>query len=172
MHVTTAEPPRGENGEDRVVVRAVGELDLATAPLLRGHLARVLLTHRRPRVVLDLADLTFCDSSGLSVLIEAHKRLRAAAGGLILSGVTGQPALLLERTGLNRLFVLTDGTDAGDTGTVGTDAGRRAGAVMASARARVPNPSGSPPSGLTWSGVPGSHHVRTPAAGTSRRSGR
>jgi anti-sigma B factor antagonist len=53
------------------VVVASGEIDIATAPTLR----EALLTASRAstRVVLDLTGVTFLDSSGLAVLIQALK---------------------------------------------------------------------------------------------------
>ena len=51
--------------DDAAVIRVIGELDLATAPQLR-------------EVLLDLSELAFIDSSGLSVLATGLKRLRAA----------------------------------------------------------------------------------------------
>jgi len=47
-----------------------GELDIATAPELVEMLAR-LRHHNRP-VVLDLAEVTFIDSTGLTTLMDAH----------------------------------------------------------------------------------------------------
>jgi anti-anti-sigma factor len=62
-------------GEARVV-RMAGELDVATAP----DFERILMRHRPPRqrVILDLSELRFMDSTGLRVLLQAR---RAAADG-------------------------------------------------------------------------------------------
>jgi anti-sigma B factor antagonist len=87
-----------------VVVRAAGELDLATAPRLREHITGLAVTRRSPRVVLDLTDLRFCDSTGLGTLINLHRRLHAATGALVLAGLTGQPLELLTRTGMDQRF--------------------------------------------------------------------
>ncbi|WP_376773369.1 STAS domain-containing protein [Streptosporangium album] len=46
-----------------------------------------------PRVVVDTEGLTFCDSSGLSVLIGALRGMRDAGGQLVLSGVRGRRPL-------------------------------------------------------------------------------
>jgi len=50
-------------------VRPSGELDIGTAPKLE----RALLEDREPgdRIVLDLADLEFIDSTGLRVIVQA-----------------------------------------------------------------------------------------------------
>jgi anti-anti-sigma factor len=56
---------------DAVHVRPSGELDLATAPLLAGALTE-LSSNGHGKVVLDLAGLTFVDSSGMRVIVEAY----------------------------------------------------------------------------------------------------
>ena len=68
-------------------VAVAGELDLATAPLLAEQLAQAE-TSGAKLVVLDLADVSFMDSTGLHVLLEAHAnaqrnghRLRITAAG-------------------------------------------------------------------------------------------
>jgi len=61
------------------VIAIRGELDLSTAPPLCLRLEAV---RRRPRarVVVDLSDLVFCDSTGLRALILAGQEITAAAG--------------------------------------------------------------------------------------------
>ena len=54
-------------------VRAVGEIDSTTAPLLNQHLGVVLDTDVRELTV-DLGGVTFLDSAGLCVLATAHRR--------------------------------------------------------------------------------------------------
>jgi anti-anti-sigma factor len=95
-----------EEADGWVVVRVAGELDLHTAPLLRDRITDVVVTRSRPRVILDLADLRFCDSTGLGILVALHKRLHSATGALVLAGITGQPLQLLSRTGLDQRLLL------------------------------------------------------------------
>lgn len=82
-------------------VAPVGELDIATAPML--YAAVVDLVSAGFEVVVDLRDLMFIDCSGLRVLL----RLEAAAGrdGWRLSLVQGPPAV-------SRVFALTRTLDA------------------------------------------------------------
>jgi anti-sigma B factor antagonist len=56
---------------DVVHVRPFGELDLATAPDLEASLVE-LSSDGHPKVVLDLAGLTFVDSSGMRAIVEAY----------------------------------------------------------------------------------------------------
>jgi anti-anti-sigma factor len=69
-----------------------GELDLAT----RGDLLAAVEKVRDAKVVLlDCAALTFCDAAGVSALIEAREKVRAAGMGLTLVNVRGLPRRVL-----------------------------------------------------------------------------
>ena len=70
------------DGPDSVRVRAGGELDIATSPLLEHTLRSAELRARR--VVLDLRELTFIDSSGARVIVDASVRARRAAHRLVI----------------------------------------------------------------------------------------
>lgn len=76
-----------------------GELDPHTAPGLRAEIDRVLASGRS-RLVLDLAGLTFIDSSGLRVIIGAHKDAARREGRLVLRSPSQTTRRLLDITGL------------------------------------------------------------------------
>jgi anti-sigma B factor antagonist len=69
-------------GLDAAWVRVTGELDIATAPQLAEMLGQA--EERCQRVVLDLRELAFMDSSGVHVILEASHRATAAGRGLVL----------------------------------------------------------------------------------------
>jgi anti-sigma B factor antagonist len=60
-----------------------GELDLATVEDLERELQRAEASDAKA-IVLDLAGLTFMDSTGVRLLLQAHARSRADAGRLTL----------------------------------------------------------------------------------------
>jgi anti-sigma B factor antagonist len=81
LHVTTRRLPAA------VVVAAAGEIDLATAEDL-AVVVRAAFRLRPGTVVVDLSEVQFLASAGLSVLIEAE---RAASGtGQLLYVVVGE----------------------------------------------------------------------------------
>lgn len=84
------------------VLRIHGELDISTAEQLRRAVAPYLTS--TGRLVLDLSQVTFCDSTGLAVLVGFHKRLTAVGGGLELYAPVQRVQHLLTITGLNRVF--------------------------------------------------------------------
>lgn len=92
------------SGEDTSYeLRLLGELDMSTAAQLRDELARVTSDGAR-HVTLDLSDLAFIDSTGLSVLVTGLKRLRQDGGDLALRSPTPGTRRVLEITGLTEVF--------------------------------------------------------------------
>ena len=67
------------HSEGAVVVHLVGELDLYNAPEVRTVLLE-LASEQPERLVIDLAEVTFVDSTALGVLIEARDDAREPAG--------------------------------------------------------------------------------------------
>ena len=85
------------HGWEAASVRVSGEVDTGTAPELDETLHEAL---RHARLVLmDLREMSFMDSTGLHVLVNASLRARAQAGHLVLSGVSAQLTSLLDVTG-------------------------------------------------------------------------
>ena len=76
------------------VVAVVGEIDLATAAQLRECLSTLA-----GRVVIDLAGVTFLDSSGIAVLVSQRNRLVGVDGGLWLRGPNDMVRRTLEIVG-------------------------------------------------------------------------
>jgi len=93
---------------ERPVIEASGEIDVATSPLLRDELAAVL--EQTPETItLDLAHVSFIDSSGLGVLVGALKRLREHHPDAGLRVLHAQDAVrkVFAITGLDDLFELS-----------------------------------------------------------------
>ena len=68
LTVATKRPQPG-----MVLVRARGEMDLATIPVLAAELEEVLRPPFPARLGVDLGGVTFISSSGLNMLVEAHR---------------------------------------------------------------------------------------------------
>jgi anti-anti-sigma factor len=86
------------------VVQAAGELDAASAAQLRAILDEVF-TDGHASVEVDMAGITFIDSSGLSALIHAHKQAEARDGTLTLRSPSRIVVRLLELTGQRDRFL-------------------------------------------------------------------
>ncbi len=92
------------------VVAVRGEIDLFTAPEFKQRVNAAIEDGTR-RVVVDLNEATFIDSSSLGVLIGAHKRLKLRGGGLVI--VCDDRAIVntFKITGLDGVFEIVASRD-------------------------------------------------------------
>lgn len=91
-----------------VIVRISGEIDLSSVPRLSELIQQRLTAALLRGVVLDLSGVSFCDSSGLELLLEVKHR--AGRRGITLHVIVGNSAVrqLLDLTGLSSWFVCHD----------------------------------------------------------------
>lgn len=91
--------------EQRHVVAVTGEIDLFTAPELKTVLSEAVEAGRT-RIVVDLTETSFLDSTALGVLIGAVKRLRSRDGVLTIVNTDPNIAKTFEITGLDQIFTI------------------------------------------------------------------
>lgn len=77
---------------------------MATADLFRQAIDEACVGSRR--VVIDLVDTTFIDSSGLAVVMRAHGELGRAAGAVVVRAAAPRVTRTFEVTGLDHLIAL------------------------------------------------------------------
>jgi anti-sigma B factor antagonist len=94
-----------DHRSDVAVLHLRGELDSDTASQLYQTLAG-LLERPVPRIVVDLTDLKFCDSVGLSAFITSKQVIDARGGWLSFAGANPFLTQLLETVGLSRYFAV------------------------------------------------------------------
>ena len=88
--------------DDAVTVSLAGELDVDTCRDLDTLLNAAIDSGQR--VVLDVVDVRFADSSALSVLVKAHTVLARRGQDLVLAGAPRRLVRLLELGGLSTVF--------------------------------------------------------------------
>lgn len=88
------------------LVELHGEFDLGNAPLVRRALAAAA-DDGCPRVVVDLSDVPMLDSTALSVLVVAHKRLRRSGRELVVVLPDDGMTTKFQIAGLDRFFSIT-----------------------------------------------------------------
>lgn len=94
-----------QNGTPMLSVR--GELDLASSPLLEQALERAA-QDSPSLVIIDLRELDFMDSTGLSVLIRAHQRAQELGHRLGIVNGSRQVRRLLSLTGVADRLTIVD----------------------------------------------------------------
>lgn len=87
-----------------LTMRLRGELDMATVPPFQQILQTRIGAGDYDTVVVDLGGLTFTDSAGLTILVEANEQARRNSVALVLMGVGRQVRKLMEITSLIDLF--------------------------------------------------------------------
>lgn len=97
---------RGEH-----VVRVRGDLDAATAPTLQASLVETV-EKARTRIVIDLTDVPFIDSSGLGALVAVRKRALERDVPVVLRSPHDRVRMVLEVTGLAGKVFAVEGAPA------------------------------------------------------------
>jgi anti-anti-sigma factor len=107
-----------------VVLRVAGEIDASTAKVVGDPLFSCLDTAPRA-VVIDLAKVEFIGSTGLNILLRAHRKARGRATALRIVAGTHAVLRTLEVSGLDTHLPLSRSVpEALSTIDVAADAGR------------------------------------------------
>jgi anti-anti-sigma factor len=96
-----------QRGTAEALVTLTGEIDMSTV----GRLSAVvsdLLNPAPPRVVLDLAGVTFCDSQGLGTLVVLSRKATVAQSVLVLINVGDFLLRVLDITGLRDALMIQE----------------------------------------------------------------
>jgi anti-sigma B factor antagonist len=100
FQVTSSEPQ-----EHEVRLALQGELDLMTAPVMKDAIDKAASNGYR-RMVLDLTELRFIDSTGMHLLVEAQRRMTAKRAETVVTSPPPHVAKVFEVMGLDRVFGL------------------------------------------------------------------
>ncbi|MGK5447869.1 STAS domain-containing protein [Streptomyces radiopugnans] len=98
LTVTSRTHPSGTT-----VLTVTGELDHHTAPRLSRVLDETPFGPGAPAVI-DLSELVYCDSTGITVLITAYHRAQARDSRLFLTGVGPDLMRVFRVVGLDQIF--------------------------------------------------------------------
>jgi anti-sigma B factor antagonist len=92
--VTTPEPG---------VIALEGEIDLNESPRVRETL-QPMIDARTPRIIVDMAEVTYIDSSGLALFIEALQRTQAYGGQFRICGLRPTVRAIFDIARLDQVF--------------------------------------------------------------------
>ena len=96
---------------DAIVLTVRGSVDITSSPELRGEL-KAALDREIPRIVVDLGEVSFVDSSGLATLIEALQRTQAYNGQVVLCNLSQAVLGVFELANLDHIFQIRSSRDA------------------------------------------------------------
>jgi len=96
-------------GSTNVVVPA-GEIDLQRSPGLYQEMMAIC-RGRPPRLVIDLRQVSYMDSSGVSTLVEVFRCVNVYGGTLLLLAPTARVRGMFQIAKLDRFFTIVDTED-------------------------------------------------------------
>ena len=89
-----------------VIASVRGEIDLHNSPDLRGVLLELLAKHDPKRLILNLSQVPYMDSSAIAVLVETLQKIRKSGGRIFLTDLQPRVKGLLEIARLDSIFVV------------------------------------------------------------------
>ena len=98
MPVTCKEDKR------HLMAQVAGELDHHGAKSVMEELDRRIDQAQPRELTLDLGGLTFTDSSGIAVLLRAHRRMRQIQGSMRVVNTPAQAGRVFRAAGLERII--------------------------------------------------------------------
>jgi anti-sigma B factor antagonist len=94
--------------DNTAIVDVSGDIDLASSPEVRKALLHEVRDNRRPRVVMNLSEVRYIDSSGVASLVEGLKASRDMGSRFILVGLSGPAREVLQLSRLVKVFEIYD----------------------------------------------------------------
>jgi anti-sigma B factor antagonist len=113
-----------------VIVAVGGEIDLHTAPAFREEMLAAI-AEDSPHLIVDLAEITFTDASGLSALVDALHRARARGGSGGLAAPASGVRKVLGITQPDQVLPVHDTLDGARSHTPLEEADRRSQTTLA-----------------------------------------
>jgi len=95
-----------ENG--RLTIALTGEIDHHCAKNYIQTIAAKIEAYTPEVCILDFQDVTFVDSSGIAVVINALRAMTQIEGKLCLCGITAQPMKVFRASGIDRLVEMKE----------------------------------------------------------------
>lgn len=92
-----------EKKKNALIVRLNGELDHSAASRMRGELDALIADSGARRLIFDLHDLKFMDSSGIGLIIGRYKLMRRLGGSVAVFGSDARIDSIFEMAGLYQL---------------------------------------------------------------------
>jgi anti-sigma B factor antagonist len=96
-----------KNGSSTTLTIKERKLDVVVSPDLKGEFI-LLCRPTLKSLIVDLSEVEFCDSSGLSALLIADRQMREHGGAVKLVGVHKKVLSLLKISQLDKVFTIFD----------------------------------------------------------------
>jgi anti-sigma B factor antagonist len=97
---------------DGAILCPVGEIDLGRAPAFREHIFSA--QQKKPRrLIVDLGQVPYMDSSGVATLVEAMQTARRSGSKLVLCNMQARVRSIFEIARLDSVFIIVASAEDG-----------------------------------------------------------
>ncbi len=93
---------------DETTVKLLGEVDHHGAKAAREEIDGVIKNEAPKKLILDMSTITFCDSSGLGLIMGRYKTMTALGGELFIKTPTEAVEKIITLSGMDRLIKIID----------------------------------------------------------------
>ena len=94
--------------DGNLTVALTGEIDHHCAKFYMQAFAGKIEAYIPAVCILDFSEVTFMDSSGIAVVINALRNMKAIGGRLVLSGIRAQPMKVFQTAGIHKLIEIEE----------------------------------------------------------------
>ena len=105
MHIST------RHNDKATILDLSGDIDFANSPVVRDSVLREIRESHTPRVVVNLSQVRYIDSSGVASLVEGLKASRDLGSRFILFGLSTSAREVLQLSRLIKVFEIYDSED-------------------------------------------------------------
>ena len=96
--------------DGNLTVALTGEIDHHCAKHYIACIAGKVEAYTPTICILDFSDVTFMDSSGVAVVINAMRSMKAIGGHLMLTGIANQPMKVFKAAGIDKIIEIREVT--------------------------------------------------------------
>ncbi|RNC81022.1 MAG: anti-sigma factor antagonist [Phycisphaera sp.] len=97
--------------EGATILRPIGDVDLSRSPSLRNNIRKVF-ENPPEKVIVELSEVSYMDSSGVATLVEAMQLSRKSNAKLVLCSMTERVFSIFEIARLDQVFTIRPDVDA------------------------------------------------------------
>ena len=94
--------------DGRLTIALTGEIDHHCAKAYIQVIAAKIEAYMPDVCILDFRDVTFVDSSGIAVVINALRNMTQIEGKLLLTGISSQPMKVFRASGIDKLVEIRE----------------------------------------------------------------
>lgn len=94
--------------ENELTIKLSGEVDHHSAKSIREKIDKEIMAQSPKKLIMDMSSISFCDSSGLGLIMGRYKLMNENGGELLINKPTESVEKIMRLSGLDRLVKIID----------------------------------------------------------------